>query len=208
MPKATFTNLSLDKQRVIIDAACCEFANYPFERASLSNIVAQAGIAKGSMYQYFKDKRDLYLYVVRTAYAKKHEYLKDVFIDADDFFLTLQRYYKKSYLYAVENPLLHQITNNFWDSKDESLHQQICANKEIRALDFNRRLQLAIASGQVREDISHEAAFFVYHSVGKELIDNFLESTPQETQQHLAVVEAVLDILAEGLKVRRNNHEN
>jgi AcrR family transcriptional regulator len=64
MPKPTFDNLPPAKRQAIIDLALAEFAENPYPIASLSRIVERAGIAKGSMYQYFEHKQDLYLFLV------------------------------------------------------------------------------------------------------------------------------------------------
>jgi len=63
MPKDTFNNLSADKKRKIFDAAVQEFSTKRFSEASINQIIKNAGIPRGSFYQYFKDKEDLYLYM-------------------------------------------------------------------------------------------------------------------------------------------------
>ena len=57
-----------DKKQVIINAAIKCFAQKGFHATSIQEIVDTAGIAKGSVYSYFKSKEDL-LFV-----AIKHEY--------------------------------------------------------------------------------------------------------------------------------------
>jgi AcrR family transcriptional regulator len=74
MPKATFFNLPQEKREQILQFAITEFAANDYESASISRIVAQAGIAKGSFYQYFEDKADLYTYLLDLLGAKKREY--------------------------------------------------------------------------------------------------------------------------------------
>jgi AcrR family transcriptional regulator len=51
--------------------AVAEFADSDYRSASVSNIVALAGIAKGSFYQYSEDKKDLYLYLIRLSMEEK-----------------------------------------------------------------------------------------------------------------------------------------
>jgi aryl-alcohol dehydrogenase-like predicted oxidoreductase/AcrR family transcriptional regulator len=77
VPKSTFLNLPAAKRKLITDLALDEFAAHSFQRASLSRIVARARIAKGSMYQYFEDKFDLYIYVLELAEARKAELLRE-----------------------------------------------------------------------------------------------------------------------------------
>jgi AcrR family transcriptional regulator len=64
MPKQTFHNLLEEKRNTIINAAIEEFAEYGLENASTNRIVANSGISKGSFYQYFEDKRDVFMYLL------------------------------------------------------------------------------------------------------------------------------------------------
>ena len=64
MPTQTFHNLPPDKREKIVELALEEFSERPYAQASLSRIVARAGIAKGSIYQYFTDKFDLYRWLI------------------------------------------------------------------------------------------------------------------------------------------------
>jgi AcrR family transcriptional regulator len=67
MPKPTFFNLPDAKRDALVRIALEEFADQPYEAASVSRIVANAGIAKGSLYQYFEDKQDLFEYLIAHA---------------------------------------------------------------------------------------------------------------------------------------------
>ena len=71
MPRETFKRLPETKRAAIERAAIEEFANSPYRNASINTIVDKAGIAKGSLYQYFKDKRDLYGYILSIVQQKK-----------------------------------------------------------------------------------------------------------------------------------------
>lgn len=71
MPTQTFFNLPEEKRSRLIELAIDEFAEHDFENASVSRIVARAGIAKGSLYQYFANKEDLYLYLIQLAQEEK-----------------------------------------------------------------------------------------------------------------------------------------
>ncbi len=64
MPKQTFFNLPQEKRDTIINAAVDEFAEYGLVNASTNRIVKNSGIAKGSFYQYFEDKEDVFKYLL------------------------------------------------------------------------------------------------------------------------------------------------
>ncbi|MDI9486051.1 MAG: TetR/AcrR family transcriptional regulator [Bacillota bacterium] len=196
MPKQTFFNLEPEKREAIIKAAVEEFAQAPFEQASLTKIVEKCGIAKGSMYQYFRDKRDLYLYVVDLAYEQKRAYVSKAFAREGDIFSVLEEYYYQSYAFAREHPLFHQVTNKFWDNKGGALRLELEKGRLSRASDFAKFLDEAMAQGKVNKDLDPEAVFFVYHAVGKELIDHF-------DQVHSdGFFKRVLDVLRLGLAAR------
>lgn len=64
MPKQTFIKLPIDKKETLIHAAKKEFSRVPLFEASIANIVKEAGIPRGSFYQYFEDKEDLYYFLL------------------------------------------------------------------------------------------------------------------------------------------------
>jgi AcrR family transcriptional regulator len=76
MPKQTFLNLSEEKRQVIVNAAVDEFAEFGYEASSINRIVANSGISKGSFYQYFEDKMDVFKYLVDVIAKEKAEYYK------------------------------------------------------------------------------------------------------------------------------------
>ncbi len=55
------------RRDAILDAALTVFAERGFEAARLDDVAAQAGVAKGTLYLYFKDKEALFEEVVRSA---------------------------------------------------------------------------------------------------------------------------------------------
>lgn len=64
MPKQTFYHLPKEKKDTLIHSAKKEFSRVPLHEASIANIIKSAGIPRGSFYQYFDDKEDLYFYLL------------------------------------------------------------------------------------------------------------------------------------------------
>jgi AcrR family transcriptional regulator len=77
MPKQTFLNLLEDKRTVITNAAIDEFAEHGYKSASINRIVTNSGISKGSFYQYFEDKMDVFKYLMDVVAKEKMEFFKD-----------------------------------------------------------------------------------------------------------------------------------
>lgn len=64
MPTSTFYNLPPPKRNKLLRAAVAEFAQKPFDEVSINRIIQAAEIPRGSFYQYFAGKRDLFQFVL------------------------------------------------------------------------------------------------------------------------------------------------
>jgi AcrR family transcriptional regulator len=57
------------RRRDLLDAGLAVFAADGFAAAKLDDVAAKAGVAKGTIYLYFRDKEDLFEQIVRRAIA-------------------------------------------------------------------------------------------------------------------------------------------
>lgn len=63
MPTPTWDRLPAARRDAVIAAAEAEFSAKGFSRGSLNVIAREAGVAKGSLFQYFEDKLDLFAHL-------------------------------------------------------------------------------------------------------------------------------------------------
>lgn len=79
MPKQTFFNLPEEKKKILVQAAKKEFSRASLAEASIANIIKDANIPRGSFYQYFEDKDDLYFYLLNEqAKARRIEFIESL----------------------------------------------------------------------------------------------------------------------------------
>ena len=64
MAKQTFLNLPDEKKEKVVNALKKEFSRVALKDALVSNIIVDAGIPRGSFYQYFEDIEDAFYYVI------------------------------------------------------------------------------------------------------------------------------------------------
>lgn len=83
MPKQTFFNLPAEKRKRVIDAAKEVFYHTSYEEASINQVIKLAGIPRGSFYQYFDDKADLYGFLCHRIAFRLLKQLKDAVWKAD-----------------------------------------------------------------------------------------------------------------------------
>ncbi len=70
MIHTTFHHLPPEKKQRILDCAINEFTAYTYEKTSINRILEEAKIPKGSFYQYFDNKEDLYILCIKTVYKQ------------------------------------------------------------------------------------------------------------------------------------------
>lgn len=77
MPSETFYKLNEEKRKKIITAMKKEFSKTTFDEASINKIVQDAGISKGSFFQYFESKEEAINYLITLKMEKEVELFKE-----------------------------------------------------------------------------------------------------------------------------------
>ena len=71
-----FYNLPEDKQQKIINAGYRVFSQNSYKKSPVSEIAAEEGISKSLLFHYFKNKKELYLFLWDTCAKVTVEYLE------------------------------------------------------------------------------------------------------------------------------------
>ena len=86
-----FNNLKPEKQKQIINAAIKEFVQSGFEKASTNESVKRANISKGSLFNYFNSKKDLYLYLIEYGSQVIVNLNEQIDLSENDLFKRIER---------------------------------------------------------------------------------------------------------------------
>lgn len=90
MPYSTFYNLPDAKRARIMDAVWQEFTSFSYMDASINRIIQRAGISRGSFYQYFSCKADLFSHVLKTIFETgKKMFLAQLTAHNNDLFFAV-----------------------------------------------------------------------------------------------------------------------
>ena len=217
MPKDTFLNLPDEKRQAILDVAIDEFSSKDFNAVSITHLVDRAGIAKGSFYQYFEDKRDLYLYLMEITAREKEGFLRSnpPPDPAMGLFPYLRWLFNVGFQFQLSNPRLAMVAYR-------ALYTEMLFRDEVlfqfrsQVKDFYRQLlEMGVRQGDIDPEIDLETAAFLLDNIFGEL-GNYLvrqlglsEETFRtmhftETQQAEMerVYNQVIHILERGLAVK------
>lgn len=105
MPTSTFFNLPEKKRLKITEAATREFTIRNLAEANISHIVKDAGISRGSFYQYFSSKEDLYIHLFSTLREERRDYTKVIIESLKT--MPLLEFYRAFYLKNAEYLIAH-----------------------------------------------------------------------------------------------------
>jgi AcrR family transcriptional regulator len=207
MPKATFFNIAEDKRNQIYDAALEEFSLFAFTEASLNRICRASKIAKGSFYQYFNDKLDLYTYLLESATQTKFQYFNETMkhLEDLDFIDQIKSLYLSGVTFSMENPRLALLAERFVEEKSD-LKELILEGNELKAYMFYETLiEKAKKNGSVRESVNTRALAMLIHSLNNSVAEYMLEdhnlSDYEDNKEIMyGFVDELLNILKYGIK--------
>ena len=171
MPTQTFFNLPKPKRQTITDIAIAEFANHDYDSASITKIVKQAKIAKGSFYQYFEDKKELYLYLVNLANKEKLAFLQTAKPPKSKmgFFPYLRWLFSVGTQFDITHPALSQIVYRTVYG-DVPFRNEVLKMTQASSTEYIKQLvQQGVKQGDVADDINPDIAAFAVITLGEGL---------------------------------------
>lgn len=218
MPTQTFFNLPEAKRRALLDAAIEEFAANDYENASISRVVARLGIAKGSIYQYFADKQDLFLYLIDLATQEKLAFVRT--LQPPDPQMSIFAYMRWALRvnthFELSHPRLSQVVYRALYGRLPFHDATIARLKEAGLAYFKELVRQGIAQGNIVADVDPEVAAFAINTLLTEVGGFILKQLAVDPvtldrvglqQLDLAVVERIFDqvvrILEYGLAAGR-----
>jgi AcrR family transcriptional regulator len=182
MPKQTFFNLPEEKRQTIIDVAVEEFAENGFEAASINRIVANSGISKGSFYQYFADKLDLFMHLVDILAQEKSAYFQDKHPPGNnlDTFQFYRWLVKTGMGFNATNPRLVQAVSRVLLNEGLYYSKEFAVYREQSTQMLTAMLQQAIERGEVDPSIDVELAIMIIETWNNAITAYFLKEGLQQ----------------------------
>lgn len=178
MPKATFFNLAGEKRGPLVEALLGEFSTHGYRRASLDRIARAGGVSKGSLYQYFENKADMYRWLLTQELPRrKLAAVQSSSVPPDaDLFQTLEAWYLAGLWLFVREPRLASLGAVLMHPSSEP---------EIRSLHLETREQThaylvgmvsaAMERGELRADLDADlVAVLVSKVMGSGLSETLL----------------------------------
>lgn len=138
-------------KRAIFDSAVKVFSSDGYDGATVDDVAANAGVAKGTLYYHFKGKEDLFNFIVKEGIALISCEVKKATEEIEDPMECLRVSVKVQLKYVYNNKdLFRVIISQIWGEKDR--HQEL--REQIKKLINNNNNMLGniIDAGYIKED--------------------------------------------------------
>lgn len=154
MPRATWWNLPEARRARVTEAAIYEFGRRGFTAGSLNVIASEADIAKGSLFQYFDDKVDMYLAICEHVSSEIERAVLRGVDPAEPLFETLRSFVGRWLEYFREHPDERRLSYASLHEVEPDVRDVVRAvpNAHHRAA-FGSLIQAARARGELRVDV-------------------------------------------------------
>jgi len=199
MPRDTFFNLPDEKRQKIMAAAVDQFSKFHYSNVTIDRIVRAAEIPKGSFYQYFENKDDLYIYLFTEVGDKKLDIFES--IKANIPFISF-REYMMEYIMALKklelsNDQMPRLKREFLEQCPQHIKKEILKIEMPKSLKvFKAVIDAYIEKKEFRKDLNSKTAAYV--SVVS--ISNLEFYDYQEDEEVITVLIGIIDFLAESMR--------
>jgi AcrR family transcriptional regulator len=128
-PKALHEKAAeLTRHKILLAAMEC-FAEKGFQKASIREIAAKAGVTLGAVYHHFKDKKELLMRLNRLRQIKTNQLLERALTGDKDFFEAIRVALEGQFHFLASNPLLRGLTREYMsmalvDADFRAMHTQ------------------------------------------------------------------------------------
>ncbi|MCK4923651.1 MAG: TetR/AcrR family transcriptional regulator [Spirochaetes bacterium] len=205
MPRTEDVERKEQKRRLIMQAALKVFSKKGYSPTALDEIAQEAGIAKGTLYLYFKDKEDLIsstlMYVLDDLKYRMIEAIPENLPAVE----TLERIVLFMFQYFAENNEFYNIyltiLNYNLVSNYTSLFERMIARKK-ELFDFECQLvEEAKKQGHIREDMATMDIVMAFDGIVMNVIDQMFFHKGDDAFDPHKKTEMVMQLFLEGVGV-------
>jgi TetR/AcrR family transcriptional regulator len=153
--------VSVDRKKQILDAAAKSFSLFGYKATTMDQVAKLANVGKGTIYNFFKNKEDLFHEIVSSLIAEMKEAAEQSFDEEDSFVEKVHRA-----LYQVlDFRRKHQLTIKLFQEAREMgtpAVLEVMDKIERSILDYIRdKIEMGIKHGEIKNCSPEVTAFVI-----------------------------------------------
>ena len=195
MPSSTFLRLPEEKRGRIFEAAVDEFAEYRFREASVNRVIKAAGISRGSFYQYFQNKEDLYTYVLQEIGKEKIGLISAGESRGMGFYELVRATLPRIFAWVEQNPRYSRVGLLMLED-DPAFLQRVMLNMTDSLAFLEELFRREQHQGLIRHDVQLKTLIQLLISASSSMIRVYYETVDAQKAQRRLL--EMIDIICHG----------
>lgn len=166
MPKETFKNIPEAKRQKFLSEAALLFAEKGYAGADMGELARRAGVSKGSIYNYFESKEDLFLYVCAFNLELSRQAIYGTMDPDWDIYRQIEHIFESGARFIGDHPEFMVIYLSMSAPGMEQFSRALARETEKFTSDhLKRELAKGIAAGVVRADLDIKLTAFIVNGL-------------------------------------------
>ncbi|MBI4776342.1 MAG: TetR/AcrR family transcriptional regulator [Deltaproteobacteria bacterium] len=156
-------------------AAVSEFSDNGFKGASVNRLATTLGISKGSIFQYFRNKNGLFLFVFEHAILTVKDYLKRVRSETEDLdvFERIRETLLAGVAFVRKNPKVFNVYLRIVHERSIPMRGELIHAVRALSLEYlHSMLEEGQKRGELRPDVNLKRTAFFLDAI----LDRFLQA--------------------------------
>jgi len=165
-PKDTFNKIDEAKRERLLREAASLFAERGLAHTDMAELAARAGVAKGSLYNYFASKEDFYEYVCRDGLERSRQAVYGELDPEWDIYRQVEHIFRAGLKFGLECPQYIALYLNVASAGMSDFADRMSREVEsFTAQHLKKLLSKGINDGAVRPDLDVNLAAFLINSL-------------------------------------------
>jgi len=156
-----FFKLKKEKRNSIVNAVAVEFVKHGYDKASTNIMASEAGISKGSLFNYFESKKNLFLYLIDYSIEIIEKLYEQIDVSERDLFLRLENIGVQKLKIQIEYPHIFDFLKLVKQEHTQDLREDIQAKFESITTRGIEKIYQNIDYSLFKEDLDIKKAIEV-----------------------------------------------
>ena len=140
-----------EKRAAILKAALAEFTGKRFDEVKLDGIAARAGVGKGTLYLYFKNKEDLFIQMALDGVEGMAARIQDITAMETDFRDRFFMFGREAGVFVRKRAIMFQLMHQIGS---ESVQKKFMQQHKLLIRAARGLLQVGMDEGVLRSDVT------------------------------------------------------
>jgi TetR/AcrR family transcriptional regulator len=186
-------------KRAIFESAIKVFSNSGYTGATMDEVVARAGVAKGSLYYHFKSKEELFLFIIREGINLIHEEVDKATKGMDNPYEIIKEAFKVMLKYVYKNKdLFKVIISQLWgnEARNDMLREEI----KVLIDNSTEKFKAGISAGFIENE---DPELLSYSLIGVLVSSALYEIINETGYDHEEVAEKFMKYFEYGINAKQ-----